>query len=48
MEQEYVQFSVEALEKLIDRTIAANHLLSDYWEWRSDYLAGHLNGTGGG
>jgi len=41
MLQEYVQFSVESLEKLIDRIIAANHLLSDYWEWRSECLASH-------
>lgn len=39
MVQEYVQFSVESLEKLIDRTIATNHLLSDYWEWRRDLIA---------
>jgi hypothetical protein len=48
MVQEYIQFSVESLEKLIDRTIAANHLLSDYWEWRSDYLGDHLSGMEGG
>lgn len=40
--QEYVQFSVESLEKLIERTIAVNHLLSDYWEWRSECLANHF------
>jgi len=39
MLQEYVQFSVDSLEKLMDRIIAANHLLSDYWEWRSECLA---------
>ena len=38
MLQEYVQFSVESLENLIDRIIAANHLLSDYWVWRSECL----------
>lgn len=41
MLQEYVQFSAESLEKLIDRTIAANNLLADYWEWRSEGLAKH-------
>jgi hypothetical protein len=46
--QEYVQFSVESLERLIDRTIAAKHLISEYWEWRSDYLGGHLSGAEGG
>lgn len=45
MLQEYVQFSVESLEKLINRTIAANHHLSDYWEWRSDCLYQHARGT---
>ena len=39
MLQEYVQFSVESLENLIDRIIAANHLLCDYWEWRSECLS---------
>ncbi len=39
MLQEYVQFSVESLEKLIDRIIAANHLLCNYWEWRSECLS---------
>lgn len=42
MLQEYVQFSVDSLEKLMDRLIAANHLLSDYWEWHSECLAKHL------
>ena len=41
MLQEYVQFSVDSLEKLIDRIIAANHLLSDYWVWRSERLSNH-------
>lgn len=45
MSQEYVQFSVESLEKLMDRIIAANHLLSDYWEWRSESLANHFRST---
>lgn len=39
MLQEYLQFSVESLGKLMDRIIAANQLLSDYWEWRSEQLA---------
>lgn len=38
MLQEYVQFSVESLEKLLERLIGTNHRLSDYWEWRSDRL----------
>ena len=42
MFQEHVQFSVESLEKLMDRLIATNHLLSDYWEWRSECLASHF------
>ena len=42
MLQEYVQFSVESLEKLMDRIIATNHLLSDYWERRSECLANHF------
>lgn len=41
MLQEYVQFSVESLENLTGRIIAANHLLSDYWEWRSECLSNH-------
>lgn len=45
MLQEYVQFSVDSLEKLMDRIIAANHLLSDYWEWRSECLANHFRRT---
>lgn len=40
--QEYVQFSVESLEKVIARIIAANHLLSDFWEWHTDLLGPHL------
>ena len=43
--QEYVQFSVDSLEKLMDRIIAANHLLSDYWEWRAECLADHCRPT---
>lgn len=46
MLQEYVQFSVESLENLIQRIIAANHLLSDYWDWRSERLAGHFRQHG--
>lgn len=38
MLQEYLQFSVESLEKLIDRLISVNQLLSDYWEWHIDQL----------
>ena len=30
--QEYVQFSVESLEKVAERIVAANHRLSDFWE----------------
>jgi len=45
MLQEYVQFSVDSLEKLMDRIIAANHLLSNYWEWRSECLASHFRRT---
>ena len=41
MLQEYVQFSVDSLENLINRIIAANHLFSDYWEWRSECLSNH-------
>jgi hypothetical protein len=40
--QEYIQFSVDSLESLIDRLIKANHRLSDYWEWKSDQLQDHL------
>jgi hypothetical protein len=42
MLQEYVQFSVGSLGKLIERIIAANHLLSDYWEWRSECFTNHF------
>jgi len=38
MLQEYVQFSVESLEELIERLVNANHRLSGYWEWRSERL----------
>lgn len=48
MLQEYVQFSVESLEKLMDRIIAANHKLSDYWEWRSECLANYYRPTSPG
>lgn len=41
MLQEYVQFSVESLEKLMERIVSANHLLSDYWEWRSECVANY-------
>jgi hypothetical protein len=45
MLQEYVQFSVESLEKLIERLIKANQQLSDYWEWKSDRLQDHFRGA---
>jgi hypothetical protein len=38
MVQEYVQFSVESLEELIDRLIKVSHRLSDYWEWKYEQL----------
>lgn len=38
MLQEYVQFSVESLTKVIERLIKADHRLSDYWEWREERL----------
>ncbi len=41
MQKENVQFSVESLEKLIERLVRANHRLSDYWEWRCERLQGH-------
>lgn len=40
--QEYVQFSVESLEKVIARIVAVNHLLGDFWEWHTDCLRPHL------
>lgn len=40
--QEYVQFSVESLEKVITRIVAANHLLGDFWEWHTDRLGPQL------
>jgi hypothetical protein len=46
MFQEYAQLSVDSLEKLIERASKANHMLSDYWEWRSDCLANHLRKVG--
>lgn len=45
MSQEYVQFSVDSLVKLIERLIKANHRLSDYWEWRTERLQNHLRGA---
>lgn len=45
MLQEYVQFSVDSLEKLIERLIKTNHRLSDYCEWKSDRLQEHLRGA---
>ena len=45
MLQEYVQFSVESLENLIERLIKVNHRISDYWEWKSDRLQDHLRGA---
>lgn len=49
MQQEYVQFSVDSLEKLVERLIRASHRLSEYWDWRAECLQGHLpketNGT---
>lgn len=38
MLQEYVQFSVDSLEKLMERLIMSNDELSNYWEWRSRCL----------
>lgn len=38
MLQEYVQFSVDSLETLIERLIKTNDRLSDYWEWKSERL----------
>lgn len=38
MLQEYVQFSTESLQNLIERLIIANHRLCDYWEWKSEHL----------
>ena len=43
MLQEYVQFSAESLEKLMERIVSANHLLSDYWEWRSECVANYYS-----
>lgn len=40
MLQEYVQFSIGSLEKLIERLIKVNYHLSDYWEWRGGQLQG--------
>lgn len=45
MLQEYVQFSVDSLETLIERLIKANHRLSDYWEWKTERLQDHLRGV---
>lgn len=45
MLQECCQFSVESLEKLIERLIKANHRLSDYWEWKSERLEEHFRGV---
>lgn len=45
MLQEYVQFSVESLTKVIERLIKADHRLSDYWEWREERLQDHLRGA---
>lgn len=42
--QEYVQFSVESLGKVAERIVAANLLLSDFWEWHSECLGHHLRG----
>ncbi|MDK9715588.1 MAG: hypothetical protein OEL86_16040 [Sulfuritalea sp.] len=39
MQQEYVQFSSESLEKLIDEIVALQHRLSDYWDQRSEALS---------
>lgn len=45
MLQEYVQFSVESLENLMNRIIATENLLSDYWEWRLERSASHFRPT---
>jgi hypothetical protein len=45
MLQEYVQFSVDSLEKLIERLIKANYRLADYWEWKGDQLQGHCEAS---
>ncbi len=42
MLQEYVQFSVESLEILIERLVKANHRLSDYWEWKFEQSQNQL------
>ncbi|RYE58315.1 MAG: hypothetical protein EOP20_06215 [Hyphomicrobiales bacterium] len=36
--QEYIQFSFESLEAVIDRIISTDRLLSSYWEWRVNAL----------
>ena len=38
MEQEYVQFSVESLQKIIDLTFETRSCLSQYWEAKETYL----------
>ncbi|WP_295528811.1 hypothetical protein [uncultured Pseudacidovorax sp.] len=43
--QEYVQFSVESLNSLVERIIKANHRLSDYWEWKYERMQDHLRGV---
>lgn len=45
--QEYAQLSVESLDGLVSQVSAANHNLSEYWEWRSECLASHYRPHGG-
>ncbi len=40
MEQEYVQFSAESLEALIDRILACSTALYEYWDKRVEALWG--------
>jgi len=38
MEQEYVQFSVESLQKIIDLILETRTCLGTYWEEKEEYL----------
>jgi len=40
MEQEYVQFSAESLEKLVNQIFTVQNDLYEYWERRNDVLSG--------
>lgn len=45
MHQEYVQFSIDALQKIIELIISTRHDLYNYWEKRNNVLHSNISNT---